>query len=346
MTKSMQDVINSNSGNPLAKYKINSGTGPRIVVIGGGTGLSVILRGMKKVTENLTAIVTVADDGGGSGMLREDLGMLPPGDVRSCILAMADEESDMQQVLQYRFTEGILSGQNFGNLMIAALNGIYGNFEDAVAKTHDILRVKGRVIPVTGADIQLCAELADGRIICGESKIQPAVIAAGSPIRRVFLTPDKPAAEEGAIQAIREADIIVMGPGSLYSSIIVNFLVDGISDAVINARGIKALICNVMTQPGETDAYTVYDHVRAVNEYIGREVIEYVLVNNQPAARDCLERYEKDGAAQLLPSDEDRRRLAEKGIIAIENDFTDVRAGYFRHDADRIAGVVMRLVQQ
>jgi uncharacterized cofD-like protein len=327
------------------KYRINTGIGPKIVVIGGGTGLSVVLRGLKAVTDNLTAIVTVADDGGGSGMLREDLGMLPPGDIRSCILAMADEESDMQQVLQYRFTDGILTGQNFGNLLIAALNGIYGNFEDAVAKTHDILRVKGRVIPVTGADVQLCAELEDGRIICGESKIQPAVISAKSSIKRVFLKPEKPEGEAGAIQAIKEADIIVMGPGSLYSSIVVNFLVGGIGEAVIGAKGIKALICNVMTQPGETDFCTVYDHVMKVNEYIGKEVIDYVLVNNQPVSEAIMDRYTKDGASQLMMQDKDRKKMSDKGIHAIESSFIEVRTGFVRHDAQRIANVILKLVQ-
>ncbi len=327
-------------------YKINTGIGPKIVVIGGGTGLSVILRGMKEVTENLTAIVTVADDGGGSGMLREDLGMLPPGDIRSCILAMADEESDMQQVLQYRFTEGILAGQNFGNLMIAALNGIYGNFEDAVAKTHDILRVKGRVIPVTGADVQLCAELEGGRIVCGESKIQPEVLTRKTPIKRVFLMPGNPVGEAGAIQAIKEADIIVLGPGSLYSSIVVNFLVDGISEAVINARGIKALICNVMTQPGETDTYSVYDHVMKVNEYIGQDVIEYVLINNQLVSDEFLDRYVKDGAMQILPQAADRIKLEEKGIVAIESNFIEVQAGYIRHDAEGIAKEILLILSK
>jgi uncharacterized cofD-like protein len=324
-------------------YKINTGTGPNIVVIGGGTGLSVILRGIKEITENLTAIVTVADDGGGSGKLREDLGMLPPGDIRSCILAMADEESDMQQVLRYRFTEGILSGQNFGNLLIAALNGVYGNFEDAVAKTHDILRVKGRVIPVTGADVQLCAELTNGQIICGESSIQPAAIKSGSAIKSVFLIPDKPAAEAGAIEAIRQADIIILGPGSLYSSIIVNFLVDGIGKAIIAARGIKALICNVMTQPGETDHYTVLDHVIKANSYIGRDAIDYVLVNNQPVADIYLDRYTRDGAEQLLPTAADREALNKKGIQIIEDNFTDVKLGYIRHDAVGIARAILTL---
>jgi uncharacterized cofD-like protein len=325
-------------------YKINPGTGPKIVVIGGGTGLSVILRGIKAVTENLTAIVTVADDGGGSGLLREDLGMLPPGDVRSCILAMADEENDMQKVLQYRFTEGTLAGQNFGNLLIAALNGVYGNFEEAIAKTHEILRVKGRVIPVTGADVHLCAELQNGEIICGESKIQPAVIASKSPIRRVFLIPENPKAEGGALQAIEEADIIVMGPGSLYSSIIANFLVDGISEAIINASGVKVLICNMMTQPGETDGYSVYDHFLKANAAIGEEVIQYVLVNNMPVADEYLDRYAKDGAEQLLPNDLDRKMFLAKGITAIESNFTDVKLGYIRHDASKIANALLELI--
>ena len=194
--------------------------------------MSVILRGIKRITDNLTAIVTVTDDGGGSGKLREDLGMLPPGDIRSCILALADVEGMMQEVLKYRFTEGILEGQNFGNLLIAALNGICGNFEEAVAKTNEILRVKGQVLPVTGSDVRLCAELKNGALVHGESRIQPEVIRQGSPISRVFLTPETPAAAEKSLEAIAGADLILMGPGSLFTSIIPNFLVGGISEAI------------------------------------------------------------------------------------------------------------------
>lgn len=318
--------------------------GPGIVVIGGGTGLSVILRGIKRITDNLTAIVTVADDGGGSGKLREDLGMLPPGDIRSCILAMADEEGLMQELLRYRFTEGILEGQSFGNLLIAALNGICGNFEEAVAKTHEILRVRGQVIPVTGIDVQLCAELENGALVHGESKIQPEVIRQGSPISRVYLTPEKPAATENAIDAIRRADLILMGPGSLFTSIIPNFLVDGIPEAIRDAVGRKVLVCNMMTQPGETDRYTVWDHVARASEYLGENVIESVIANNKVIDAEALRPYNEDGAQQIIPTREDRQRLQEKGISLIENNFVEIKKGYIRHDADRIASVVYGLI--
>lgn len=319
-------------------------TGPRIAVIGGGTGLSVILRGIKKVTDNLTAIVTVADDGGGSGKLREDLGMLPPGDIRSCLLAMADEEGLMQELLRYRFTDGMLEGQSFGNLLIAALNGICGNFEAAVAKTNEILRVKGQVLPVTSSDIRLCAVLENGTLVCGESKIQPEVLRQQSPIAKVFLEPEKPAATAGALEAIYKADLILMGPGSLFTSIIPNFLVDGISEAIREARGRKVLVCNMMTQPGETDCYTVWDHTARAAEYLGEENIEYVIANNKVIDKEALKPYNEDGAAQIVPSDEDRQRLRERGITLIENNFVEIKKGYIRHDADRIASVVYGLI--
>lgn len=318
--------------------------GPRIAVVGGGTGLSVILRGMKRITDQLTAIVTVADDGGGSGVLREDLGMLPPGDIRSCILAMADEEGLMLELLKYRFTEGMLEGQSFGNLLIAALNGICGNFEEAVAKTHEILRVRGQVLPVTGTDIRLGAKLENGALVFGESQIQPEVIRQASPIQKVFLIPEKPAATKGAIEAIHNADILILGPGSLFTSIIPNFLVDGIADAVRQAAGRKILICNMMTQPGETDHFTVWDHVEKASQYLGEGVIEYVISNNTVIDEEALRPYNEDGAQQIIPTEADRFRLKEKGISLIENNFAEVKKGYIRHDADRIASVVYSLL--
>lgn len=327
-------------------YFCKQGIGPKITVIGGGTGLSVILRGMKKVTENLTAVVTVADDGGGSGILREDLGMLSPGDIRSCILAMADEEGTMQELLKYRFCEGRYAGQSFGNLLIAALNGIYGNFEAAVAKASEILRVRGRVLPVTTEDVTLCAELENGEIICGESRIPERVISEKSRIHRVFLKPDKSIATKAAIHAILEADVIVLGPGSLYSSIIVNFLVGGIGEAIQKSFARKILICNVMTQPGETEGYTVSEHVKKANEYIGKEVIEYVIANNKRIAEEKLRPYMKDGAQQIIPTKLDKEYLKEKDITLIENDFTDIKLGYIRHDAERIANVIVGLTHE
>lgn len=306
--------------------------------------MSVILRGIKRITDNLTAIVTVTDDGGGSGKLREDLGMLPPGDIRSCILALADVEGMMQEVLKYRFTEGILEGQNFGNLLIAALNGICGNFEEAVAKTNEILRVKGQVLPVTGSDVRLCAELQNGALVHGESRIQPEVIRQGSPIARVFLTPETPFATEKSLEAIGNADLILIGPGSLFTSIIPNFLVDGISEAIKDSMARRILICNMMTQPGETDGYSVWDHAARAGEYLGEGIIEYVLANNEVIDEVTLKPYTEDGARQIVPTDEDRRMLREKGITLVENNFVEIKKGYIRHDADRIASVAVSLI--
>lgn len=334
------------SNKMTSSYFRPQSVGPKITVIGGGTGLSVILRGMKKVTDNLTAVVTVADDGGGSGILREDLGMLPPGDIRSCILAMADVEGTMLELLKYRFCEGRYAGQCFGNLLIAALNGIYGNFETAVAKANEILRVRGRVLPVTTEAVTLCAELENGEIIFGESRIAERVISVNVAIRRVFLKPTNPIATKAAIHAILEADVIVLGPGSLYSSIIVNFLVEGIGEAIQNSFARKILICNVMTQPGETDGYTVAQHVQESNEYIGRDVIEYVIANNKRVEEEKLRPYVKDGAQQIIPTALDKAYLKEKDIGLIENDFTDIKLGYLRHDAERIANVIVGLTHE
>ncbi len=338
--------MKDNSKESASGHSSRKGIGPNITVIGGGTGLSVILRGMKKVTENLTAIVTVADDGGGSGILREDLGMLSPGDIRSCILAMADEEGTMQELLKYRFPEGRYAGQSFGNLLIAALDGIYGDFETAVSKASEILRIRGSVLPVTTQNVTLCAQLENGNIICGESRIPEEVISAKSGIRRVFLKPEDSIATNAVIHAILESDIIVFGPGSLYSSIIVNLLVGGVREAVQQSCARKILICNVMTQPGETDEYTVCDHVNRVNEYIGSEVLEYVIANNKEIEEGQLKLYREDGAKQILPSKLDKAYLKGKKIRLIENDFTDIKMGYIRHDAERIANVIVGLTHE
>lgn len=321
-----------------------SGIGPRIVVIGGGTGLSVLLRGLKKVSTNISAIVTVADDGGGSGMLRHDYGMLPPGDVRNCILALANEEDMMESLLQYRFGKGRLKGQNMGNLFIAALTDIYGDFELAVDKLHDILRIKGHVIPVTSENITLCARLENGKIIVGESRIPDGVKKFKSPIKDVFLDPPDPPALNSAIDAILSADMIVMGPGSLYSSIIPNLLVGGVTEAISAAGGLKVLVCNVMTQPGETDNYTVTDFAAAVEKYLGKRIIEYLLVNDHECSNDELLPYLKKGMRQMCSTRTDRKKLSDMGIMLVESNMISAEGGVIRHDADRISNILMNLI--
>ena len=272
---------------------------PRIAAIGGGHGLSAMLRGLKTYTKNITAIVTVADDGGGSGMLREDLGMLPPGDIRNCIMALANTEPTMQQLLNYRFTDGSLAGQSFGNLFLAAMNGISGSFDEAVHRMGDVLAITGRVLPVTNQDVRLEAEFHDGSRVLGESKIFYAKKINNSRIRKVRLVPERPAALPESVQAIRDADIVVIGPGSLYTSIIPNFLVSGISDAVRQSRACKIYALNIMTQDGETDGYDADDHVRAILEHAGPGVIDVCIANSTPVPPEIMEPYAKEGVAQL-----------------------------------------------
>lgn len=320
--------------------------GPRIVVIGGGTGLSVILRGLKNMTDNITAVVTVTDDGGGSGMIRSELGMLPPGDIRNCILALADDEDIMEKLLQYRFHEGRLNGQNMGNLFIAALTDIYGDFELAVDKLQDILRIKGHVIPVTAQDEVLCAVLEDGTTVKGESSIPETVRKHLSPIKRVYLEPDGAEALPSAVEAIMSADMIVLGPGSLYSSIIPNLLVKGIADAIRNASGIKSLICNVMTQAGETDNYSVSDCARAVETYLGEDVLDYMIINDHRCTNDELTPYITEGVRQILATDADRKELKRMGITPIESSMIEIGDGLVRHDAGRITNIIMTLVHE
>ncbi|MFA5527185.1 MAG: gluconeogenesis factor YvcK family protein [Peptostreptococcales bacterium] len=318
----------------------------KIVVIGGGTGLSVILRGLKKVSTHITAIVTTADDGGGSGKLREDLGMLPPGDIRNCILALADTETYMEELFQYRFKEGSLAGQNFGNLFIAALTGIYNNFQEGIAKVHEILAVRGRVIPVTEENISLCALLENGKIVRGESKISSAVLEDKTTIKKVFLDPAEPKAIPDALLSIHDADIIVLGPGSVYTSITPNLLVQGIVHAISESNAIKIYIANVMTQPGETDHYSVTGHVKALLDHADENIIEYVFVNNGKIPEDILPKYQEDGAEPVLLMTDDFARLNNYGIAIVEGPYIDVKKGYIRHDADQIAMDIMKLFNQ
>ena len=332
--------------NYMGRHGLSPSGGPRIAVIGGGTGLSVILRGLKKQTVNLSAIVTVTDDGGGSGVIRDELGILPPGDIRSCILALADDEDIMEDLLQYRFKEGSLRGQNMGNLMLAGLTEIIGDFEAAVYKLQDILRIKGQVIPVTKADATLCALLKDGTLVRGESFIPQEVKRHSSPIDRVFLDPAEPEALSSAVDAIISADMIILGPGSLYSSIIPNLLVKGIKEAIQNAGGIKTLMCNVMTQEGETDHFTVSQYARTVEQYLGKGVIENMLINNYQFKDDVIRPYLNLGMSQMMATDKDRDLLRAMNITPIESNMIMIDQGVVRHDADRVASIVMSLLHE
>ncbi len=254
--------------------------GPRVVAVGGGTGLSTLLRGLKNYTGQITAVVTVADDGGSSGRLREELGILPPGDIRNCITALATAEPLMTRLFEYRFKNGGgLEGHSFGNLFIAALTEVTGSFEKAVLESGRVLAVQGRVLPATLEDIQLCAELETGEVVRGESKIPKRT----GRIRRVFLVPPDPPAYAAAVQAILDADLVVLGPGSLYTSVLPNLMVSGIREALRATRALRVYVCNVATQKGETDNFTVADHIRTLVDQAGGGIFDYVLANSLPA---------------------------------------------------------------
>ena len=310
----------------------------KVVVIGGGTGLSTMLRGLKKYTSHITAIVTVGDDGGGSGKIREDLGMLPPGDIRNCILALADTEPLMEDLLQYRFTEGSLKGQCFGNLFLAAMAGISENFEDAVQKMSSVLAVKGKVLPVTLDDMKLVAELENGEIIEGESKIPSEVIVRKTSIKKLAIKPIDAKPLEEAIKSINGADVIIMGPGSLYTSIIPNLLVKGISEAICKSTAKKVYISNVMTQPGETDGFKVSNHLKVLMDYGVAENIDYVIANNGIIPPDIKEKYAKENAELVVL---DYENISNLNVNVIEADLIKITKRYVKHNAEKLAELIM-----
>lgn len=305
---------------------------PKIVAIGGGTGLSILLRGLKEFTPNITAIVTVADDGGGSGILREDLGMLAPGDIRSCLLALANTEPTMEKVLQYRFKEGQLKGQNFGNLFIAAMNEIYGSFELAIKEASNVLSITGKVYPMTLEDVRLHCELENGDVIEGESIIPGEALKRGCRIKKMFMNPSITYPLVEAIDAIKDADLIVMGPGSLYTSIVPNLLVNDIVGTIYNSKAPKVYICNVMTQPGETDGFGVLEHVQGILNHSREDFLNYVIANTEEIPEETLNEYITDGARPIILKPEDEGILASKNIRLISDNLVEIRSSYIRHD--------------
>jgi uncharacterized cofD-like protein len=304
--------------------------GPRVVAIGGGTGLSMLLRGLKDYTSNITAIVTVADDGGSSGRLRRELGVLPPGDFRNCIVAMADVEPLMARLFQYRFDQGSgLEGHSFGNLFIVAMMGVTGSFERALRESSRVLAVRGQVLPSTLENVTLCAEMEDRATVHGESKISDT----GRAIHRLYLQPEHPAAYPEAIKAILEADLIVLGPGSLYTSLLPNLLVDGIYRALLASSALRVYVCNVATQRGETDGYGVAEHVQALRRHLSEDVFHYVLANNRTDVT-IPERY--PSTVVSVPTE----NAAEFHVVTA--DVVDPESP-LRHDSAKLAQALIRL---
>ena len=289
------------------------------------------------------ADVTVADDGGGSGVLRRDMGILPPGDVRQCMQALANTEPVMEKLLDYRFPEGQLRGQSFGNLLLAALNGMAGSFEEAVAMMGQVLAISGRVLPVTNTDVQLEAVFENGARVVGESSIFSAKKRQDCRIHHVSLLPEHPKALPDALRAIEEADLILLGPGSLYTSVIPNLLVDGVADAIRAARAQTFYICNIMTQDGETEGYTAADHLEALLRHGQEGLIDLCLANSAPIPQALAARYSAEDAELLRV---DRERIAAMGIALAEYPLLSAEGGYARHDPALLAQAIMELYRE
>lgn len=312
--------------------------GIKIVTIGGGTGLSTLLRGIKKYTSNITAAVTVSDDGGSSGWLRTELGVMPPGDIRNCLISLAEAEPLIYNLFQYRFKEGTLTGQSFGNIFISALEEVTGDFTTAVKKAHEVLKVRGMILPSTKENVILCAELEDGTKIKGESKIS----STSSKIKKIYLEPQICKASPEVLQAIDEADIIIVGPGSIYTSILPNLILDGMVAAILKAKGLKIYVCNVMTQPCETDNFKASDHLKAIYEHVGNaKIFDYIFVNDKKPADTLLNKYREKNADFVIP---DIDELKKMGIKIISGDFLN-ETDLVRHHPQKLAKKIIELWQ-
>ncbi|HCB11847.1 MAG TPA: hypothetical protein DEO94_06955 [Cyanobacteria bacterium UBA11991] len=315
------------------RRKLNRG--PRIVAIGGGTGLSMLLSGIKNITNNITAVVTVGDDGGSSGRLRESMGILPPGDIRHCITALADDEDLITKLFKYRFDNGEgLEGHSFGNLFLTALCDITGNMVSAVKASANVISIRGRVLPSTLDDMKLVAEMENGRIVHGESNIPEA----RGKIKRLYTEPENCKALPEVLQAIHSAELIILGPGSLYTSVIPNLLIKEISEAVSKSSAKKIYVCNIMTQPGETDGYTVSDHLKALIRHAGVEhLLDAVLVNNN-IPKDWSGKYKEKGQ---YPVKTDTPEIKKLGISICAKNLVDInKDGFIRHNSSKVARAV------
>lgn len=320
------------------RRKLNRG--PKIVAIGGGTGLSTMLKGIKKITNNITAVVTVGDDGGSSGKLREELGVLPPGDIRSCIAALADDEDLVTKLFQYRFKDCAgLSGHSFGNLFLTAMCSITGDMVRAVKESSKVLSIRGRVLPSTLDDMRLVAEMDDGSIIKGESNIPES----GKKIKRLFSEPSNCKPLEDVILAIHDADLIILGPGSLYTSVVPNLLIRDISKAVNDSKAKKIYVCNIMTQPGETDGFSVSDHIKTLYKHAKFDkIIDAVLVNND-LPESLLAPYKDAGSEPVVVDTDEINKLGveivQKNLIE-DKRFEDGHSSFVRHSPSRLARII------
>jgi len=313
--------------------------GPKIVAIGGGHGLSAVLHGLKNYTNNIYAIVTVADSGGSTGRLREQFDIPAPGDIRNCLVALADAEPLMQQLFQFRFEkDSEFSGHSFGNLFITAMTQITGDFEKAIKESSKVLAIRGQVLPSTLKNVSLIAEYQDGSVVEGEARIPKKKV----PIKRVYLKPEDSSATPEAIKAIKEADIIIIGPGSLYTSIIPNLLVKEITRVIVKTNVPRVYVCNVMTQHGETDGYTALNHLQAILNHSHPYIIDCCILNTSTPPKEVLAKYEEEDSFPVFP---DSERIKNLGIKIIEDDIIST-TDYVRHNPKRLAEIIINLISK
>jgi uncharacterized cofD-like protein len=312
--------------------------GPHIVVIGGGTGLHTLLRGLKQYTSNITAVVTVFDSGGSSGQLREDMGVLPPGDIRNCLVALSARESLMTDLFQYRFRDGNLQGHSFGNLFITAMSEVTGDFPKAIEKSSEILAIRGKVLPSSIDDVTLCARLKNKQLVKGENHISESKDG----IENIFIQPSEVLPLPETIQAINKADAIILGPGSLYTSVICNLLVKNIPESICQSNALKIYICNVMTQPGETEGYSASMHLVELINYLRQNCIDYALVNKSVLSKKIALKYEKEGAYMV---NDDLKETYENSTRIVRQDLLS-QQNFARHDSDKIAKLIMEIIHK
>ncbi|MBQ1250619.1 MAG: YvcK family protein [Clostridia bacterium] len=312
--------------------------GRKVVAIGGGTGLSALLLGLKEYTDNITAVVTVTDDGGGSGMIRQEFGVLPPGDIRNCLLALANTSSMMRDVLNYRFTEGSFKGQNFGNLFLLTLNQICGSFDRAVASMNEILAVTGRVLPVTNTNINLRARFEDGSIVTGETSITAKKKDTHLNISQIDIIPGAAVALDSVIEAIEEADLVILGPGSLYTSVIPNLLVGNVASAIQRSGAFKVYVQNIMTQDGETENFSASRHILEINRYGRGPLVDVCLYNTAGIGRNLLGVYERENS---VPVEIDREVIEQMGVRLFGAEVLARDSMLIRHDPLRLAYNIM-----
>lgn len=315
--------------------------GPKVVVIGGGTGLNSVLEGIKKYTNNITAIVTVSDYGKKATNSRKELNLLPLEDIKNGIVALADNEEEMKKIMNYHFRANQLMGLSFGDIYMLATKELYGNMAESIQKSSNILKITGKVIPATLDEINICAELKDGTIVEEREKISDITYHKATKINRIYITPSNCIPAPGVLETIKEADAIIIGPGSLYTNVIPNLLIKNVAKTIKESKAIKIYISNIMTEPGQTDDYSIADHIEALVEHVGKGIVDFCICDTGEVTPEFVRRYNKMGADLV---EQDLSKVSEKGITIIQKDMSMIKQDLIRHDPDAVASAIIELI--